>query len=222
MSLNLSERLAATASLINGGGVLVDVGTDHAYLPAYLILNNKIPFAIAADVRKMPLENAKETVKKYGLEEKIDLRLSDGLQNIKENEANEIVFAGMGGTLIAEKLKETLWIKNKKLHFVFQPQSRAEDLREFLFSNGFEIQKEIATHEGSRYYITFDAVYTGKINEFTVADCFIGKLPETEDAKIHLSKQLARLTARYEAKKFSEDNEDLFKTILKIKEFIND
>ena len=212
-NLTLTPRLAATASLVVGGGKIVDIGTDHAYLPAYLILNEKVPFAIAADIRKSPLENAKETVIKYSLEEKIELRLSDGLSEIKENEVSEIIFAGMGGTLIAEKLKECPWVKNEGYHFVFQPQSKAEDLREYLFANGFEINKELAVNEGRRYYITFDAYYKGTKNEYTPSDCFIGKLPHTEEAKVHLTNQLNRLQKKLDALKNNGGNEEEIKAL---------
>lgn len=223
MIINLSERLSAAASLVRGGGIVADIGTDHGYLPIYLIQSGKIEKAIAADIGKMPLENARKSVAQYELSDKIELRLSDGLNSFKENEVQEIVFAGMGGTLIAEKLQETPWIKSEKLHFVFQPQSRAEDLREFLFENGFEIGTEIATHEGNRFYIAFDAFYSGEVREFTVADCFFGKLPKTEDAKIHIGKQVNRLQKRYEAtKEIGKTDDELFETIQKLKEFLND
>lgn len=220
--ITLSPRLAATASLVSGGGSIVDVGTDHAYLPAHLILTKKIPFAIASDLRKSPLDNARDTVIKYKLQKKIELRLSDGLKEIKPDEVKEIVFAGMGGTLIAEKLKECSWIKNEKYHFIFQPQSKPEDLREFLYSNGFKINKELAVNEGDRYYITFDAYYTGKIESFTLSDCFIGKLPKTVEAKAHLKMQLNRLEKKYNALKHREDEniEDLEKLIDDLKGFI--
>lgn len=220
--MTLSPRLAATASLVSGGGSIVDVGTDHAYLPAHLILTKKIPFAIASDLRKSPLDNARDTVIKYKLQKKIELRLSDGLKEIKPDEVKEIVFAGMGGTLIAEKLKECSWIKNEKYHFIFQPQSKPEDLREFLYSNGFKINKELAVNEGDRYYITFDAYYTGKIESFTLSDCFIGKLPKTVEAKAHLKMQLNRLEKKYNALKHREDEniEDLEKLIDDLKGFI--
>lgn len=221
MTVQLTPRLSAAASLVKGGGIVADIGTDHGYLPVYLIQQNKISGAIAADIKKGPLENAAKTVSKYGLSDKISLRLSDGLNGFNENEADEIVFAGMGGTLIAEKLKETPWIKNPKIHFVFQPQSRAEDLREFLYSNGFVIGEEIAVKEDERYYIAFDAVYTGEIREFTPADCFIGKLPETQEAKMHIRKQLNRLQKKYTAtEEIGKTDKELFEVIGRLNEFI--
>lgn len=199
MNITLSPRLNAAAALVRGGGILADIGTDHAYLPVYLIQTGKISGAIAADIGKMPLQNAAETVEHFSLQQKISLRLSDGLNSFAPGEADEFVFAGMGGTLITEKLAEIPWVKNPALHFVFQPQSRAEELREFLYQNGFEINRELAVHEGRRYYIAFDASYTGNNTLFKPSDLFIGRLPHNGDAKEHLVHQLNRLQKKYNA-----------------------
>lgn len=225
MSITLTPRLSAVASLVKGGGIIADIGTDHGYLPIYLLQKGIVKGAVAADIGKEPLKNAERSVCQYELTDKIELRLSDGLREFSPDDADEIVFAGMGGTLIAEKLAETEWIKTDKIHFIFQPQSRAEDLRAFLYKNGFSICREIATHEARRVYITFDAVYTGEITDFTEADCFIGKLPHNEDAHKHIAGQLARLTKKYEALREcgkSDETRALKETIDALKEFIND
>lgn len=220
MAVKLTNRLSAAASLIKGGGIVADIGTDHGYLPIHLIETGKIPGAIAADIGKQPLENAAKSVKSYGLSEKIALRLSDGLKAFSPGDAAEFVFAGMGGTLIAEKLKETEWIKDEKYHLVFQPQSRAEELREFLYLNGFEINKEIAVTEGRRVYIAFDAYYTGKKISFNYADCFLGKLPKTPEATEHIKRQITRLEKKYNAGKGSEsERAALSETINILKDF---
>ena len=223
MAQNLTPRLKAAASLVRGGGILADIGTDHGYLPIYLIESGKISKAIAADIGKMPLENARKSVEQNALSDKISLRLSDGLRGFSPDDADEFVFAGMGGTLITEKLAETDWIKNEKYHFVFQPQSRAEELRQFLFENGFQIEEEIATNEGRRVYIAFSAFYNGEKTECSYADCFLGKLSPTEDAKNHIKKQIIRLSDRYSSASLSEaESKTLFETIEKLKEFTND
>lgn len=223
MAQNLTPRLKAAASLVRGGGILADIGTDHGYLPIYLVETGKISKAIAADIGKMPLENARKSVEQNALSDKISLRLSDGLKSFSPDDADEFVFAGMGGTLIAEKLAEAQWIKNEKYHFVFQPQSRAEELRQFLFENGFQIEKEIATHEGRRVYIAFSAFYNGENTKYSYADCFLGKLSPTEDAKNHIKKQISRLSDRYSSAALSEEeNKTLFETIQKLKDFTND
>ena len=117
MAQNLTPRLQAAATLVRGGGVLADIGTDHGYLPIHLVKTGKINKAIAADIGKMPLENARKSVEQNALSDRISLRLSDGLKSFSPDDADEFVFAGMGGTLIAEKLSETPWIKNEKYHF---------------------------------------------------------------------------------------------------------
>ena len=154
-----------------------------------------------------------------GLCDKIQLRLSDGLKNLKEGEADEFFIAGMGGTLISEILSSSIWVKNSAYHFVFQPQSRAEELREYLFNNGFEIERETAVLEGRRYYIAFSAVFTGKNTPHCYADCFLGKLPKTPEAKKYISLQINRLEKKYNALSSGEEKERLFITLEKLKSF---
>lgn len=219
MSDNLSNRLKAAASLVRGGGILADIGTDHGYVPVYLVKNGIVKSAIAADINKMPLENAAKAVRESGLCDKIQLRLSDGLKNLKEGEADEFFIAGMGGTLISEILSSSIWVKNSAYHFVFQPQSRAEELREYLFNNGFEIERETAVLEGRRYCIAFSAVFTGKNTPHCYADCFLGKLPKTPEAKKYISLQINRLGKKYNALSSGEEKERLFITLEKLKSF---
>ena len=88
--------------MVRKGNDVADIGTDHAYLPAWLILNGISPKALACDVRKGPLENAKKTVEQYGIEEKITLRLSDGFDKIEPFEADDFIMCGMGGTLMEQ------------------------------------------------------------------------------------------------------------------------
>ena len=89
--ITLTPRLSAVASLVKGGGIIADIGTDHGYLPIYLVENNIVSGAIAADIGKEPLKNAERSVKKYGLENEIKLRLSDGLREFSPDDADEIV-----------------------------------------------------------------------------------------------------------------------------------
>lgn len=225
MNVNLTPRLYAVASLVRGGGIVADIGTDHGYLPVYLLQTGKVKSAVAADVRKMPLKNAEKSAERYALTDKISFRLSDGLKEFSEMDADEYIFAGMGGTLIAQKLAETPWVKNPSLHFVFQPQSRAEDLRKFLFENGFETEREVAVSEGRRVYISFDAKYSGVTKPFKPSDCFIGKLPHTENAVRHLSQQLLRLKEKHDAYKTVgrlDEARELSEIIADIEKFITE
>ena len=118
-NINITERLKKCGAMVEKGSKIADVGTDHAYLPIYLIKEKKATHAIACDLREGPLENAKKNIKKFGLEEKIETRLSNGLENIKENEADEVIIAGMGGILISEILAIICSASTKKVtkHF---------------------------------------------------------------------------------------------------------
>ena len=139
--MKLDSRLMAIANLVRENKVFADIGTDHAYLPVYLVENGKIQKAIAADLRVGPLENARDAVVSYGFTEQIELRLSDGLDNFKDNEVEEIAVAGMGGLLISQFIERTEWLKNEDIHLILQPMTHIEELRKTLFDNGFIIDK---------------------------------------------------------------------------------
>ena len=98
----LSPRLKTAADMVRKGVVAADIGTDHAYLPSYLVLSGICPRALACDLRKGPLENAAETLEHWNIADKITLRLSDGLDELSAGEADDIIMAGMGGILIAK------------------------------------------------------------------------------------------------------------------------
>ena len=209
MTLSLSPRLRAAASLVRGGGIVADIGTDHGYLPVTLVQEGRVTGAIASDLRPGPLENARAAVNACGLADKVELRLSDGLAAYRKGDADEYVFAGMGGTLIARLVTESILTRDPSLHFVFQPQSRAEELREALYRNGFVIGRELAVREGNRYYVAFDAVWTGQNVPFTAVDCYLGKLPRTPEARAFATRQYDRLKKKYDAAPAGEEKDRL-------------
>lgn len=198
--ISLSPRLQMVADLVRGKQPLADIGTDHAYLPAYLLLTGKIPSAIAADLRKGPLQNAEETVKKYGLYDKVTLVLSDGFQNLASFDCKEFVLAGMGGNLMADLLSAAPWLQNPDIHLVLQPQSHQEDLREYLYRNGFTILKEQLCREGTHLYLAMEAEYTGAVTDASPLSCYLGTLADSEDPlkKEYFSRVLDRLDKRRE------------------------
>ena len=103
---NMSKRLAAIGALVTEGGILADIGTDHALLPIRLVLDGKVPRAIAMDVNEGPLARAGEAIRRAGLADRIQTRLSDGFAALKEGEADSAVIAGMGGDLVIRILTE--------------------------------------------------------------------------------------------------------------------
>ena len=150
--MQLSLRLAAISKMVHGGNRLVDVGCDHGYLPVYLVLNKKIPSAIAMDVRKGPLLRAKEHVQQYGVSDYIELRLSDGLSALKAGEGDTLVIAGMGGPLMERILTEGKQVLDSFQELILQPQSDVCHFRHFIREQGWEIREEELILEDGKFY----------------------------------------------------------------------
>lgn len=189
------------AGLIRDGHSLADIGTDHAYLPCYLLQEGRIPSAAAADVGEGPLRNAAATLQKEGFEENVELLLCSGFSHPNLRQYQDFVMAGMGGNLIADLLAEAPFLKAPGIHLVLQPQSHAEDVRAWLCQNGFSILRERATRDNGRVYIALEAEYTGVQKDASLSDCFLGKLPECTDTERneYLKTVLRRLTNRHDA-----------------------
>lgn len=150
--MQLSLRLCAIADMVTEGNKLVDVGCDHGYLPVYLLLNKKIPGAVAVDVRKGPLSRAEEHISQYGLEAYIETRLSDGLSAVKPGEGDTLVIAGMGGPLMERILTEGKEVRETFLEMILQPQSDIPHFRHFIRKEGWEIVKEEMILEDGKFY----------------------------------------------------------------------
>ena len=103
--MQISERLRTVAGMVSPGCRLADVGTDHAYIPIYLMQNGVIPQAVAMDINQGPLLRATENIRRYGLTGRIETRLSDGLEKLQAGEADTILIAGMGGLLMVRILE---------------------------------------------------------------------------------------------------------------------
>lgn len=193
-NIELGSRLLECASLVRENTALADIGTDHAYLPISLVLSGKIKSAIAADIAKGPLNSAIENVRAYGLEDKIYCRISDGITQIKESEADDIVIAGMGAALMIRMIEETDWLRNKSKRLILQPMSKAYDLRHYLYENKFDIIEERAVLENSKIYSVFAAVYTGKKVQFNSMDVYMGKIiPGIKESALYAEKIMRRL-----------------------------
>lgn len=150
---HLSARLACVASLVPAGARVADIGSDHAYLPAALVLDGKIDFAIAGEVVKGPYENAVREIKDHQLEGRVIPRLADGLAAIEPaDKVDTITIAGMGGSLIASILEKG---KNKLTgikRLVLQPNVGESQLREWLMNNYYQIMNEKIIEEDNHIY----------------------------------------------------------------------
>ena len=174
MRIDLTPRLRMVGKLIPAGVRLTDVGTDHAYLPAALIGEGKIPSAIAADLRQGPLARAKETVRQAGLTGKVAFRLCDGLSGIRPDETDAVAIAGMGGETIAAILSAALWTRERGTPLILQPMSSMPELRGWLQANGFCIEEERLAKEGDTLYTAL-LVRAGEMPPLSPAELWAGK-----------------------------------------------
>ena len=152
--MKLTNRLLKIASLVSENKRLADIGTDHGYIPVYLLNKNKIDFAILADINKGPLENARNEVRRNKLEDKVELRLGSGIEVLKN--------AGMGGILIGELLEANKEVAHSVEKLILQPMQAQEELRQYLLNNGYEIIDECLEKEDFRLYEIIIAKYTGE------------------------------------------------------------
>ncbi len=193
----LTPRLQAAADMIEYEESVIDIGTDHGYLPIYLLLAGKAKSAVAADIRTGPLENAKDNILSYGVE--VSTLLSNGFEKVTKKYSCAFV-CGMGGETIAEIIKNGSRVAPDTL--VLQPMTGCEKLRKYLFENGYEITDEKFVSEGSKVYCLIKAQKTGKNTTFTYADLFLGKIRPENDGyekwkqKIRLQAQKRMLGGR--------------------------
>ena len=162
--VKLSNRLLAVASFVTDGNVLADVGTDHGYIPIYLLQEKRIPRAIAMDINAGPLQRAKEHIDLYGLNNYIETRLSDGVAALTPGEVDTVLVAGMGGGLVMHILEEGKEVCRQAKELILQPQSELERVRAYLWLNGYVILGEDMVLEDDKFYPMMRVAYQNVID----------------------------------------------------------
>ncbi len=170
----LSERMLRTAGFVSSGNRTADVGCDHAYTSIYLVEQGIAPHVVAMDVNVGPLARAKENVKRFGMEDRITLRLSDGLAALSPGEADTVLIAGMGGPLMERILSAHPETVRTVKELVLQPQSELAEFRRFLHANGFRITEEDMLFEDGKYYTILRAEH-GEEELWTEEEYLYGK-----------------------------------------------
>ncbi len=195
--MKLSKRLEMVASFVEKGSRIADIGTDHGYLPIALVERGLCPRAIAMDIGQGPLARAREHILACGMEDRIEMRLSDGLAELKLNEADTVVIAGMGGELVLHILEQGKALWESTGAFVLSPQSELDKVRNYLEKNGFFIAREAMVFEDGKFY-TVMLVKRGKMSIDCPAHYLYGKcLIEARDSVLvlYLEKEKARMQA---------------------------
>lgn len=159
----LSGRLKALADMVTPGKSVVDVGCDHGFVSIYLVQQGHSPKVLAMDVRTGPLSRAQEHIAAYGLENYISTRLSDGLLEYQDGEAQSLVCAGMGGRLMTRILTESREKARGLEELILQPQSELPEFRRFLRDEGYELLDENILCEDGKYYFLMKVRYSGRV-----------------------------------------------------------
>lgn len=156
--MHLSKRLQMVADQVLSGGVLADIGCDHGFTSIYLVSNGLVRKAIAMDVREGPLGRAAEHVAESGLQEQIELRLSDGMDQLQPGEADTILISGMGGALMEQILRAHPEVTKAVQELILSPQSEVYRIRTCLHELGFRIAREDMVQDMGKYYVALRAV----------------------------------------------------------------
>ena len=185
--MELSKRLNWIIDKLNKVDVIMDVGTDHGYIPIYLVKNNIASKVIASDINKDPLKKAKINASLDGVLDKIDLRLGGGLSPLNNKEANAVIIAGMGGNLIRDILENDLDKVKNLDYLILQPAQNPEVLRKYLYNNNYEILEEDICLDENKYYEIFKIKYK-KGDYISLDDIFYEISPNMLSKKLPLLK----------------------------------
>ena len=158
--MELSVRLRMNADMIPEGCRLADIGCDHGYVPIYLAERARCDKILALDIGEGPLAVARKNIRRAGLSERIECRLSDGLRGLEPGEADTLLIAGMGGMLVCRILEQSPDVLAGIQTLILQPQSDLEAVRKRLSESGFALEDERCCHDGGRWYLAMRASRT--------------------------------------------------------------
>ena len=157
----LSKRMKAIADMVPVCECVADIGCDHGFIDIKLIQDKKAGHAVAMDINEGPLLRAKEHIRQYGLEDRIEVRLSDGAKELKSNEADTAIIAGMGGRLITRIISDDMEKFRAMKSLILSPHTETENVRSFLCEKGFRTEDEDMVFEDDKYYTIIRCRFAG-------------------------------------------------------------
>lgn len=181
--IKLSNRLKKIAELVDFGATVIDVGTDHGYVPNFLCEKKISRDIIASDISKNSLEKSIELTREMDNEKYIRNILANGI--VKENRDN-IIIAGLGGIQIAEIILNSIEIARSAKKLILQPMQKTNILRRELNNMGFEIIDEEIIFEDDRYFEIIIARYSGQIKKLEEVDFYFSNNLIKKKDKVYL------------------------------------
>lgn len=231
--MNIGVRLEAIGHLVPQGCSLADVGTDHAYLPVWLLEKGIITHAVAGDIAEGPCRAARTTVAMYGAKDKVEVRLGSGLKVLKPGEVDCVTIAGMGASTMIDIFEESEAVTKSLKHLVLQPMAGAASLRRWLCEHGWNIVDEDLVEDGIHFYEIISAVQ-GKAEQQSEVEYMIGNVLLKKGHPLlakHFQRQIANLSQLLEnmersqqamatekythSKKQLSELEELYKSVFK-------
>lgn len=227
MKSALNARLLSAAEFTRQNATFADIGTDHAYLPLFLLEAGRIDYAYCCDINEGPLNSARANASECGWTDKIDFILTDGATFLQGKGITDYAICGMGGELIADIIDRAPHLMDGNVNLILQPMTRQEKLRTYLASHGFRIHSESYSFDAGKYYVCILASYDGKCREISAFESIVGD-PDAifvgKDNRIkYLTSKLRSHERAYEGKREagSIDTEDGL-LIERLRAFINE
>ena len=183
----LTKRLMSVAQQVREGAVLADIGTDHGYLPIFLLKSGKISTAHLSDINEGPLNSARANLSSEGLYDNVTFHLCDGASSLCGLGITDYVIAGMGGELIADIIDNAPHLLDRGIRLILQPMSKQADLRNYLCSCGFRIVDERYSFDEGKYYLVIVCEYSATPCDISFIDAELGVTPvHEEDREFYL------------------------------------
>ena len=196
--LRQGARLRAAADFVRQDAVFADIGTDHAYLPLFLLEEGRIRRAVCADIAEGPLAAARAHAQDTPYASRMSFHLGNGLDGLAEQGLTDIAICGMGGELIADILSRAPFVRDGAVRLILQPMTRQELLRRYLASHGFAITEERYAVDASRPYVTFCVHFSGECRTIGAEEAVLGASPERHLGEaafaLYVERHLAALT----------------------------
>jgi len=186
-SYAIGKRLLSASGFVRQGAYFADIGTDHAYLPLFLLREGRISRAVCADINKGPLEIARRNAAELGYTDSVNFVLTDGAMGLSDMGITDYAICGMGGELIADIIERSPHLKKEGIRLILQPMSKQSTLRRYLAKNGFFVVREDYSLDSGKYYLCLAAEYNGicrEISDFEAEFGDVGPRASFSEAKL--------------------------------------
>lgn len=173
--INISPRLLSAADFVRQDAILADIGTDHAYLPLFLLRAGRIERAFCSDINEGPLDSAQANIGAAGYLDRVEFTLADGADALAGKGITDYTICGMGGELIADIIGRAEEMRNPAVRMILQPMTRRGALVSYLYKNGFEVHEEAYSKDAGKYYVTLLVSYSGNCRDIDELEAEFGR-----------------------------------------------